>query len=102
GPASQSYGLQVARLAGVPRETLRQARNYLARLEKMGIRDERQGDLFAPRMMPKHDTVSFPDTKAGVALHETELYKAVDAINPDTLTPREALDQLYALKKMLQ
>ncbi|MDR0250752.1 MAG: DNA mismatch repair protein MutS [Burkholderiales bacterium] len=102
GPASQSYGLQVARLAGVPRETLRQARNYLARLEKMGIRDERQGDLFAPRMMPTHDAASFPDIETGAALHETELYKAVDAINPDTLTPREALDQLYALKKLLQ
>ncbi|MCL2873248.1 MAG: DNA mismatch repair protein MutS [Betaproteobacteria bacterium] len=101
GPASQSYGLQVARLAGVPRETLRQARNYLARLEKMGVRDERQGDLFAPRMMPTHDA-PLPVETAATASRETALYQAVDAVDPDTLTPREALDQLYALKKLLQ
>ncbi|MDR2244858.1 MAG: DNA mismatch repair protein MutS [Burkholderiales bacterium] len=102
GPASQSYGLQVARLAGVPRETLKQARNYLSRLEKIGVRDSRQGDLFAPRMMPTHDAPSLSDTETGAAHHEAELYKAVDTIDPDTLTPREALDWIYALKKMVQ
>ncbi|MDR2016039.1 MAG: DNA mismatch repair protein MutS [Burkholderiales bacterium] len=107
GPASQSYGLQVARLAGVPRETLKQARSYLTRLEKMGIRDERQGDLFASRMMPTHDTSSSVDAETvaadhAAALSKAALYEAVDAIDPDTLTPREALDQIYALKKMLQ
>ena len=102
GPASQSYGLQVARLAGVPRETLKQARNYLTRLEKMGVRDSHQGDLFASRMMPTHDASSFADTETGAASHETALTKAVDAIDPDTLTPREALDQIYALKKLLK
>ncbi|MDR2172936.1 MAG: DNA mismatch repair protein MutS [Burkholderiales bacterium] len=102
GPASQSYGLQVARLAGVPRETLKQARHFLARLEKMGVRDSRQGDLFAPRMMPTHDAPLLADTETGAALYKTELYKAVDAIDPDALTPREALDQIYALKKILQ
>jgi len=102
GPASQSYGLQVARLAGVPRETLKQARNYLTRLEKIGVRDSRQGDLFAPRMMPTHDASSFADMETGAASQEAALTKAVDAIDPDTLTPREALDQIYALKKLLQ
>ncbi|MDR2711460.1 MAG: DNA mismatch repair protein MutS [Burkholderiales bacterium] len=98
GPASQSYGLQVARLAGVPRETLRQARNYLARLEKMGLRDERQGDLFAPQMMSSCDAPSF---SAAETLTESALHQAVDALDPDALTPREALNQLYALKKLL-
>ncbi len=101
GPASQSYGLQVARLAGVPRETLRQARSYLARLEKMGIRDERQGDLFAARLMPAHDAPSAADHETVTDPAAMGLREALDAIDPDALTPREALDRIYALKKLV-
>ncbi|MDR0769669.1 MAG: DNA mismatch repair protein MutS [Burkholderiales bacterium] len=103
GPASQSYGLQVARLAGVPRETLKQARHYLVRLENMGVRDSRQGDLFAPRMMPAHDAPVPSGTETAAAdPAAVVLYQAIDALDPDTLTPRDALDQIYALKKLLQ
>ena len=47
GPANRSYGLQVAQLAGVPADTLRQAQRYFARLDKFNARDDAQHDLFA-------------------------------------------------------
>ncbi len=47
GPANRSYGLQVARLAGVPADTLKQAQRYFARLDKFNARDDAQHDLFA-------------------------------------------------------
>src|SRR5207248_549947 len=47
GPADRSYGLQVARLAGVPAETLRRARAYLSRIDRFTVRDGAQHDLFA-------------------------------------------------------
>ena len=49
GPASRSYGLQVAKLAGVPGETVRRAKGYLARLDKFNAAGHAQADLFAPR-----------------------------------------------------
>ncbi len=47
GPADRSYGLEVARLAGVPAETVRRARTYLARIDRFTVRDAAQADLFA-------------------------------------------------------
>ena len=47
GPANRSYGLSVAKLAGVPAETIRQAKAYLARLDQFSARSEHQGDLFS-------------------------------------------------------
>ena len=85
GPANQSYGLQVARLAGVPETVVREARRHLVELEQHGIAQQPQRDLFA----------SVP------ALPAEEEHPAVSAlkeINPDTLTPRDALDALYRLK----
>ncbi len=49
GPANRSYGLQVAKLAGVPADALRQARAYLSRLDRFSARGEAHGDLFARR-----------------------------------------------------
>ena len=47
GPANQSYGLQVAKLAGVPAEAVRRARSYLARIDKFNAGGGPQADLFA-------------------------------------------------------
>ena len=52
GPANRSYGLQVARLAGVPADTLKQAQRYFARLDKFNARDDAQHDLFASAAAP--------------------------------------------------
>ncbi len=87
GPASQSYGIQVARLAGVPRPVITQARKHLNRLENEAARAASpQLALFdSPPVAPE----SPPDI-----LRET-----LADIDPDELSPRQALDCLYRLKK---
>jgi DNA mismatch repair protein MutS len=94
GPANRSYGLQVAKLAGVPAETVRQARAYLARLDQFNVaREEGQADLFAaPATM--HDAA--PDPCASI------VFERLAMLDPDALTPREALDALYELKRLTQ
>jgi DNA mismatch repair protein MutS len=94
GPANRSYGLQVARLAGVPADTLKQAQRYFARLDKFNARDDAQHDLFATAgasvasESPQH--ANLLALEAGLA-----------ALDPDTLSPRDALAALYELKRLL-
>ena len=93
GPANRSYGLQVARLAGIPADTLKQAQRYFARLDKFNARDDAQDDLFVsapgkPAAMPQQ-----PRSQA--------LEDRLAALDPDTLTPRDALAALYELKRLL-
>jgi DNA mismatch repair protein MutS len=91
GPANRSYGLQVAKLAGVPGDTVRQARAYLARLDQFNARAGGQQDLFAA---PAPAAPPSPEAARAEALVER-----VAAIDPDALSPREALEALYALKQ---
>jgi DNA mismatch repair protein MutS len=93
GPANRSYGLSVAKLAGVPAETIRQAKAYLARLDQFSARSEHQNDLFAGPATGSSNAASDP---RGAALVER-----VESLDPDALSPREALEALYALKKLL-
>lgn len=95
GPASQSYGLQVAQLAGVPAPVIRAARKHLALLESQSVQPTPQFDLFA-------QAASMDIDEAGddTAL-DSELTIALDSIDPDALTPREALEQLYRLKHLV-
>ena len=88
GPASRSYGVQVARLAGMPAGVLRQARAALEALEKQQESNGSQIDLFA-------SAAPTSETKTSV------VEEALEAIDPDTLTPRQALDALYALRALL-
>jgi len=92
GPASQSYGLQVASLAGVPGSVIRAAKKYLVELEQGEAARAPQADLFVPRAA----TGEPAPEPADPAL---ELIRQVD---PDQLSPREALDLLYRLKKLAQ
>ncbi len=99
GPASQSYGLQVAQLAGVPQPVIRAARKHLARLEAQALDATPQGDLFAAPLHTEDDDA----TELATALIDPAaqaLLDAVDALDPDALTPREALEQLYQLKRL--
>lgn len=92
GPANQSYGLQVAQLAGVPAAVIRSARKHLADLEAAAAAHAPQGDLF-----------SAPSATA--AAPATEPHPAIDALrdcDPDALTPRDALDLLYRLRELAQ
>jgi len=89
GPASQSYGLQVARLAGVPGNVINAARRKLVMLENMQVNPAGQGDLFAPApAAPAPETAPSP------------LEERLAALSPDSLSPREALDLLYELKTL--
>jgi DNA mismatch repair protein MutS len=91
GPASRSYGVQVARLAGMPGAVLRQARHALETLEAQQRQGQAQIDLFAPPAV----------LQAGGTAEPSELETQLASIDPDTLTPREALDALYRLKALL-
>ena len=88
GPASRSYGVQVARLAGMPAALVRQARATLEALEAQQRAGVAQVVLFAE---PPAD-VSAPEPSAVEA--------ALHAIDPDALTPKQALEALYRLKAL--
>jgi DNA mismatch repair protein MutS len=88
GPASQSYGLQVAALAGVPRGVIRQAKKYLQLLEEASVARGGQGDLF------------FQAREAQPEAPLDPLRSEMAQINPDELSPREALALLYRLKAL--
>jgi DNA mismatch repair protein MutS len=83
GPANQSYGLHVAALAGVPPRVIERARAKLQELE--------------------HDRQELaPDNDAQLSLFKTHpLEKLLQDTRPDELSPREALDLIYTMKKML-
>ena len=93
GAANQSYGLQVAQLAGVPKIVIAQARKKLHQLEE----DSRRHPI-AGQTLPL--SLSFPE-KVKVDEEAQQIKKAIIAIDPDELTPRQALDELYRLKKLL-
>ena len=88
GPANRSYGLQVARLAGVPREVIAAARQYLATLEK-------RGEALKPPGPQAELSFAAPSARPATA---SEALAALGQLDPDALTPREALEALYRLK----
>ena len=98
GPASQSHGLQVAKLAGIPASVIKEAQNRLRILEKqqqLHIHHAIQNDLFMPNEPPEVIERIIEIEKISPAL---ELLKELDI---DNLSPREALQQLYMLKDQL-
>jgi DNA mismatch repair protein MutS len=97
GPASQSYGLQVAQLAGVPQAVIRAARKHLAALEAHSVQATPQFDLFA------NSTSEPPPAEVEEPLEENRVSSVIEAlatIDPDALSPREALDAMYRLKSL--
>ena len=94
GTADRSYGIQVAKLAGLPTYVVERAQEVLDILEKREANDVAAGvaqlPLFAERKpAPKPQ-------------NNNELQKRLSEINPDELTPRMAIDLLYELKKLSQ
>jgi DNA mismatch repair protein MutS len=89
GPASRSYGVQVARLAGMPGSLVRQARATLEALEGQKQAGQAQIDLFAPPPEPSLELSAF-----------SPLHDALQSLNPDMLSPKEALEALYRLKQL--
>ncbi|UCH50144.1 MAG: DNA mismatch repair protein MutS [Betaproteobacteria bacterium] len=85
GPASQSYGIQVAQLAGVPSTVVKSARKQLAKLERDALAQSPQPDLFRP------NTLSQPEPHPALDM--------LESIDPDSLTPKQALELIYHLKQ---
>ncbi len=86
GPANRSFGLQVAALAGVPKTVIREAGDYLLELER------------APSAHANHSD-EMPQLPL-FAAERSPVLEALDSIDPDTLSPREAIEALYRLKQM--
>ncbi len=87
GAANQSYGLQVAALAGIPKSVVASARRKLTQLENQNIEAGPQSDMFAAEMpveMPLHPVVG-----------------ELEILDPDDLTPKQALEALYKLKSLM-
>jgi DNA mismatch repair protein MutS len=101
GPANQSYGLQVAQLAGVPAAVIRAARKHLAHLEQQSAAQPApQLDLFAAPLMLQDADEDHGHTAPALTAAEQALIERLRAIDPNDLRPREALDLLYELHDM--
>jgi DNA mismatch repair protein MutS len=92
GAADRSYGIQVAKLAGLPPSVVKRARQVLANLEA----SRSSGSLDALPLF------SYEPHEPPAAPAPDELRAAVAALDPDALTPREALDALYKLKRLIE
>ncbi len=90
GPASQSYGLQVAQLAGIPATVIHNARGKLAQLENQEVRAQLT-----------HQPASKPQQNDLFASGPSAVERKLGNTNPDELSPREALELLYVLKKLM-
>jgi DNA mismatch repair protein MutS len=95
GAADRSYGIQVARLAGLPPSVVARAKDVLARLEDAGRK--------SPSSQLIDDLPLFKIAARQTEIHDrpqgSKLDDALKLLNPDDMTPREALDALYRLKK---
>ncbi len=95
GAASKSYGLAVASLAGVPKAVIKRAKIKLKQLEALGYQKAQPSAAIAgqpPR--EEHQLSLIPEP--------SEVEEALTNVNPDELTPRQALDELYRLKALLR
>ncbi|CAM3012919.1 DNA mismatch repair protein MutS [Vibrio mytili] len=90
GAASKSYGLAVAGLAGVPKTVIKNARNKLSQLEQLSHGDN----------APRPNAVDIAN-QLSLIPEPSDIEQALSNIDPDDLTPRQALEELYRLKKML-
>ena len=93
GAASRSYGLQVAALAGVPKSVIQRARQKLHELEQSST-PERSGIVHAADTAPGHVT-------APLVAPEHPAVSLLQDLEPDSLTPRQALEALYRLRQLI-
>ncbi|MEJ7137233.1 DNA mismatch repair protein MutS [Amphibiibacter pelophylacis] len=112
GPASRSYGVQVARLAGMPPALIRQAQRHLQHLEEQARPDEAQGGLFDHLDDPQGPDLAddgvlteaaavFAAQPSAATAADIALRTELQQLDPDHLSPREAHQALYRLKALL-
>ncbi|HFD92014.1 MAG TPA: DNA mismatch repair protein MutS, partial [Gammaproteobacteria bacterium] len=88
GPANQSYGLQVAALAGIPASVIEEAKQRLRQLEETSGQEVEQAPQEQMPLFSSHN-------------HQP-LVDALESLDPDSLTPRQALDALYHLRSLVR
>jgi DNA mismatch repair protein MutS len=93
GPANQSYGLQVAALAGIPKSVTAQARRYLTELE-------RERDALRTSNSPQAELALFAPALNFAPPPVSAALEALRAVDPNSLSPREALDLLFRLQQL--
>ena len=103
GPANQSYGIEVASLAGIPASVVRDARRTLLELESQSVQHSpmqaegsNQTDFFDSNDASATDLIAEAETPQ----QRTPVDALLDDLDPDSLTPRQALDALYQLKNL--
>lgn len=104
GPASKSYGLQVAKLAGIPTEVLQRAQEQLTLLEEGSSTDSLR-DISSDSSPVAAPSRGAPEVPVQTGLFDTMAHPVLDALSslePDELTPREALNRMYHLKQLLE
>jgi len=98
GSADRSYGIQVAKLAGLPPPVIARAKSVLAKLE---AQDRGQTAKALADDLPLFAVPSRAATEPAPPSEAEQMMAAVQALHPDEMSPREALDALYALKAKL-
>ncbi len=93
GPANQSYGLQVAALAGIPKSVTAEARRYLTELE-------RERDALRNSVSPQSELPLFVAPLPAPQRAESPALEALRVVDPNALSPREALDFLFRLQQL--
>ena len=98
GAAGRSWGIHVAELAGVPLFVVRRAAALMIAMEKQGGPLGKSASL---RSLPLFAASAVPETLAPETNGVAPLYEALSEINPDNLSPKQALEALYYLKTLL-
>jgi DNA mismatch repair protein MutS len=98
GPANQSYGLQVAALAGIPKVVTEAARRYLTELERE--RDALRTSASAQPLLPLFPRVASPSPAMLCMPTDSPALAALRSVDPNSLSPRQALDLVFHLQKL--
>jgi DNA mismatch repair protein MutS len=112
GPASRSYGVEVADLAGIPPEVVERAKEVLGKIEKEDVLVDRAQAIASGMEIPMEDEkkevrapvqmVLFPTEEMMAGPQEDPVIDEIRSIDPNNLTPMEALEAIYRLKKRLE
>jgi len=97
GPASQSYGLQVAKLAGIPHAVIQNANKQLAMLEESESKQNSKPQIINEHKVHESSVIQ---SDMFATLEPSDVDIAIKNIDPDSLSPRDALDALYRLKEL--
>ncbi len=104
GPANKSYGIAVAKLAGLPKRALHAAQKHLQYLEDSVAEHQPQLDIFSQFEDDDEEEMakdSVQNNEPILTTEQAELIEKLNQLNPDEMTPRDALTALYDLKKMI-